>query len=152
MPGRMQGRFLSADPLHHHLVLSERRQRGSTFETTDLGKPLESSDEAFRPVYLCNAPDGSVYVADFYDFYIAHGQHYQSQIDPTTGRIYRLRGRSQKLERDINLAGKSSEELVAFLKHPNKWHRQMAVRLLGKRAHDEESHASQKNHVQGWCQ
>jgi len=142
MPGRMQGRFLSADPLHHHLVLSERRQRGSTFETTDVGKPLESSDNAFRPVYLCNAPDGSVYVADFYDFYIAHGQHYQSQIDPSTGRIYRLRGRSQKLERDINLAGKSSEELVALLKHPNKWHRQMAVRLLGKRARDEESHAS----------
>jgi putative membrane-bound dehydrogenase-like protein len=142
MPGRMQGRFLSADPLHHHLVLSERRQRGSTFETTDLGKPLESSDEAFRPVYLCNAPDGSVYVADFYDFYIAHGQHYQSQIDPTTGRIYRLRGRSQKLERDINLAGKSSEELVALLKHPNKWHRQMAVRLLGRRVRDEENHAS----------
>ena len=142
MPGRMQGRFLSADPLHNHLVLSERKRRGSTFETTDLGQPLSSTEDAFRPVYLCNAPDGSIYVADFYDFYIAHGQHYQSQIDPTTGRIYRLRGRSQKLERDVNLAGKSREELLALLKHPNKWHRQMAVRLLGRRVRDAEGQAS----------
>ena len=141
MPGRMQGRFLSADPLHNHLILSERKRRGSTFETTDLGNPLRSTEDAFRPVYLCNAPDGSVYVADFYDFYIAHGQHYQSQIDPTTGRIYRLRGRSQKLERDTNLAARSTAELIALLKHPNKWHRQMAVRLLGRRALDAESQA-----------
>ena len=137
MPERMQGRFLSADPIHHHLVLSERKRRGSTFETSDLGHPLKSTEDAFRPVYLCNAPDGSVYVADFYDFYIAHGQHYQSQIDPSTGRIYRLRGATGQLEKDVNLAAKTTGELITLLEHPNKWHRQMAVRLLGKRATNE---------------
>ncbi|NIP96255.1 MAG: hypothetical protein GWO24_23615, partial [Akkermansiaceae bacterium] len=53
VPTRMQGRFLAADPLHHLLVLSERKRRGSTFETADLGHPLKSEDPAFRPVYLC---------------------------------------------------------------------------------------------------
>lgn len=139
MPSRMQGRFLCADPIHHNLILAERKKRGSTFETTDLGQPLKSTEHAFRPVYLCNAPDGSVYVADFYDFYIAHGQHYQSQIDPSTGRIYRLRGKNQKLEKDVGLKNKSTAELVELLGHKNKWHRQMAVRLLGRRAQDEET-------------
>ena len=134
MPPRMQGRFLAADPLHHLLVLADRRKRGSTFETEDVGHPLKSSDPAFRPVYLCNAPDGSVYVADFYDYYIAHGQHYQSQIDPTTGRVYRLRGKERERARNLDLSALGSDALVQLLDHPNKWHRQMAVRLLGQRA------------------
>lgn len=134
VPTRMQGHFLAADPIHHFLVLSERRKRGSTFETQDLGHPLQSTDPAFRPVYLCNAPDGSIYVADFYDFYIAHGQHYQSQIDPSTGRVYRVRGKGNELEKKIRLSGLKGDELVELLAHPNKWHRMTAVRLLGQRA------------------
>ncbi len=133
MPTRMQGRFLAADPLHHFLVLSERTPRGSTFETADLGHPLVSEDEAFRPVYLCNAPDGSIYVADFYEHYIAHGQHYQSQIDPSTGRVYRLRGKGNELRRDTDLSTLDTNALVALLGHPNRWQRRTAVRLLGER-------------------
>ena len=97
----MQNKFLAADPLHQYLVLSERIRRGSTFETKDLGFPLRSKDFRFRPVYLTNAPDGSIYVADFYEHFIAHGQHYQSQIDPRTGRIYRLRSKEAKLKLDF---------------------------------------------------
>ncbi len=92
-----------------------------------------SDDFAFRPVYIGNAPDGSVLVADLYELYIAHGQHYQSQIDPTTGRIFRLRGKDAVLETDTNLTTKSTEQLVALLSHANKWHRHTAVRLLGER-------------------
>jgi putative heme-binding domain-containing protein len=33
----------------------------------------------------------------------------------------------------VNLARKTTTELVAMLSHPNKWHRQTAVRLLGER-------------------
>ena len=101
-------------------------------------KALESDDFAFRPVYLTNAPDGSLLVADFYEHYVAHGQHYQSQIDPDTGRVYRLRGKGLPMEKDHDLSAKSTSELLALLKHPNKWHRHMAVRLLGERR-DEKS-------------
>src|SRR5262249_43460803 len=101
--------------------------------TIDRGFALESDDKAFRPVFVANAPDGSMYVADFYEEYIAHGQNYQGQIDPDSGRIYRLRGKGLPLEKDVNLAGKSTMELIATLSHSNKWHRQTAVRLLGER-------------------
>jgi putative membrane-bound dehydrogenase-like protein len=133
MPSTYAGMLFGLDPLHNLVTTSVRTPRGSTFETADREPALRSSDVAFRPVYIANAPDGSLYIADMYEFYIAHGQHYQNQIDPTTGRIYRLRGKDSVLETDTNLAPKSTQDLVALLSHPNKWHRQTAVRLLGER-------------------
>jgi putative heme-binding domain-containing protein len=127
------GQLFFLDPVHSVVLAAERLPRGSTFDTRDLGPVLTSEDTAFRPVYIVNAPDGALYLADFYEHYIAHGQHYQSQIDPTTGRLYRLRAKGAKLERDVNLARKTADELIALLSHPNKWHRQVAVRLLGER-------------------
>ena len=134
LPSRLRDRFLCVDPLHHYLVAAERRPLGSSFETTDVGFPLRSDEITFRPVYLNNAPDGSIVIADFCEQYIAHGQNYQGQIDPESGRIYRLRGKAEPLESDVNIEAKSSAALVGLLSHPNLWHRQTAARLLGQRS------------------
>ena len=134
LPAARQGQMFWVDPVHSLLVATERQTRGATFGTRDLDQVLKSADDGFRPVFIVNAPDGSLHIADFYEHYIAHGQHYQSQIDPTTGRIYRLRGKGSVLEKDINLTRKSTDELLALLSHPNKWHRHSAARVLGWRA------------------
>jgi putative heme-binding domain-containing protein len=68
-----------------------------------------------------------------YEYYIAHGQHYQNQIDPTTGRLYRLRDKDAKLETDTNLEGKTTAQLVGLLGHPNKFHRTASLQLLAER-------------------
>lgn len=133
LPNAYGGRIFGADPLHRLLIVSERYPAGSNFETSDNAPALNGDDIAFRPVFLANAPDGSIYVADFYEEYIAHGQNYQGQIDPTTGRVYRLRGKDAKLNRDVDLSKKSTAELIEVLSHPNRWHRQTAVRVLGER-------------------
>ncbi|MFO1438511.1 MAG: PVC-type heme-binding CxxCH protein [Verrucomicrobiaceae bacterium] len=133
LPPALAGMLFAIDPLHNEVIASRRIPHGSTFDTKDHGVVVKSADPAFRPVYIANAPDGSIYVSDMYEFYIAHGQHYQNQIDPTTGRIYRIVGKDAKRETDINLAAKSTEQLIALLGHPNKWHRHTAVRLLGER-------------------
>lgn len=137
LPARMQGQLLSVDPLHHNLVASDRIATGSTFQTTDTGFPLRSDDLTFRPIYLANAPCGGVIISDFREQYIAHGQNYQGQIDPDSGRIYRIRGNDSPLIKDRNLESKTSPELLPFLGHDNLWHRQTAVRLLGQRADSE---------------
>ena len=133
IPDRLQGHLLAIDPLHHNFIASKRQPKGSTFETTDFGFPLKSTDLTFRPVYLANAPCGGVIFSDFREQFIAHGQNYQGQIDPDSGRIYRLRGKNSPLLKDRNLASKSSRELVSFLDHDNQWHRQTAVRVLAGR-------------------
>jgi putative membrane-bound dehydrogenase-like protein len=148
MPSKHAGMLFGLDPLHNLVTTSVRTPRGSTFETTDGEPALRSSDAAFRPVYVANAPDGSLHVADMYEFYIAHGQHYQNQIDPTTGRIYRLRGKDAVLETDFDLASKPGDRLVELLAHRNKWHRHTAVRLLGERR-DPATTAALRKMVEG---
>jgi putative membrane-bound dehydrogenase-like protein len=133
MPEKLRGLLFAIDPLHNEVIATKWKPRGSTFDTVDHGVVVKSSDEAFRPVYIANAPDGSIYVSDMYEYYIAHGQHYQNQIDPTTGRIYRIAGEGATLEKDLNVAAKASVDLVGLLSHPNKWHRNTAVRVLGER-------------------
>lgn len=133
MPSHSAGLLFALDPLHNVVLTSERIPRGATFETADREPALRSEDETFRPLYIANAPDGSLFLSDMCEFYIAHGQHYQNQIDPNSGRIYRLRGRGAVLEKDTNLERKTTEQLVALLSHDNKWHRHTAVRLLGER-------------------
>ena len=137
IPEKYQDHFFSIDPLHSNVIDSERIPFGSSFRTSDIGDVVNSADEGFRPVFIGNAPDGSLYIADFYEHYIAHGQHYQSQIDPTSGRIYRLRGKGSELEKNVNLTAMDDDGLIGLLSHPNKWHRRMAVRLLGERANPE---------------
>ncbi len=133
LPSELQGKLLALDPLHSEVIAISRQTRGATFSTTDEGVIVKSRDEAFRPVYIANAPDGSIFVADMYEYYIAHGQHYQNQIDTTTGRIYRLAGAGSTLENNVSATAASNEELVQWLDHPNKWHRYAASRELGLR-------------------
>ena len=135
IPPELQGMLFAIDPLHNEVIASNRHPRGATFTTKDHGVVVKSFDPAFRPVHIANAPDGSLMVSDMYEFYIAHGQHYQNQIDPTTGRIFRIAGKDMPRESDLNLAAKTDAELIALLDHPNKWHRHTAVRLLGERRH-----------------
>jgi len=132
MPTESAGHLFSLDPLHNLITETKVAPLGSTFSTTDLTPALRSDDEAFRPVFVTNAPDGSLFICDMYEYFIAHGQHYQNQIDPTTGRIYRLRGAASPLESQTDLTSLTTDELLALLAHPNKWHRQTAVRLLAE--------------------
>jgi putative heme-binding domain-containing protein len=133
IPEKWRGLLMGADPLHRKLTASTRIPAGSTFTTTDVDPALISDDVTFRPVYLTPSPDGSITIADFREEYIAHGQNYQGQIDPFSGRIYRLRGKDLPLESGVDLSKKSDTELISTLSHPNLWHRQTAVRLLSER-------------------
>lgn len=133
LPAQYQGHLFSLDPLHNTVTDSERIPQGSTYVTADLGIPMWSEDVAFRPLYSANAPDGSLFVSDMYEHYIAHGQHYQNQIDPTTGRLYRLHSPALKLETDYNLENKTDAQLVGLLSHPNKFHRTGSLQLLVER-------------------
>jgi len=133
MPERFLHKLVSVDPLHQNAYLTEMTPVGSTFRTRDVDEPLKSTDLGFRPVVLRTGPDGAVYIGDFYEEFIAHGQHYQGQVDPDTGRVYRLRAKEGYQYPVFNLNEKSTDELVDLLSHPAKWYRQTALRMIGDR-------------------
>jgi putative membrane-bound dehydrogenase-like protein len=101
---------------------------------------LASTDIWFRPVQFANAPDGTLYIADFYREVVEHPASLPPEIKKYLnlnsrgrGRIYRIVPDGFK-QRPLPQLGKASTaELVATLGHRNGWHRNTAARLLWQR-------------------
>jgi putative heme-binding domain-containing protein len=133
LPESYTGRLFGVEPLQGRVVLSEVSATGSTFRTRDLGYPVRSDDKWFRPVDIKTGPDGAIYVCDWYDRQVNHYRNHEGQIDATNGRIYRLKRRGAKPGERFDLRRSSSLELMALLRHPNKWFRQTALQMLAER-------------------
>ena len=106
---------------------------------------LASTDERFRPVNIHTAPDGSLYLVDYYHGVIQHKIYMTSYLRAQyesrgleapsyeLGRIYRIRHKDTPLGPQPKLLGASSPELIKALSHPNGWWRDTAQRLLVER-------------------
>lgn len=132
LPEQYHGRLFGVAPLLSHVVMSERTADRSSFQTKDVGYAIDSADPWFRPVDVQLGPDGAVYVADFYEQRIDHASHYQGRIHRESGRIYRIRAKEGRDEAVV-LAGRTDEELLDALTHPNKWVRQTALQTWADR-------------------
>jgi mono/diheme cytochrome c family protein/glucose/arabinose dehydrogenase len=149
LPADLYGNAFVAEPaanLVSRLVL-EQGERGLTARKAyPRGEFLASTDERFRPVYIANAPDGTMYIADMYRGIIEHrisiteylrDQILERRLDRSTGfgRIYRVM--HETTSRDVRPAlparNPSTDQLIAALAHPNGWWRDTAQRLLVER-------------------
>ena len=134
LPAEYRGRLFGVAPLLNHVVMSQVRPDGSSFRTEDVGLAVSSRDPWFRPVDIKIGPDGAVYFADWYDRQINHYRNHEGQLDPATGRIYRLKARDAKgPAKPLDLSLVSSHELVACLDNPTRSIRQTALRVIGDR-------------------
>ncbi|MEZ6063790.1 MAG: hypothetical protein R3C19_25865, partial [Planctomycetaceae bacterium] len=92
---------------------------------------LKANDRWFRGINLKYAPDGSVYLIDWYDKNACHRTNPEIW-DRTNGRIYRIVYGDRKPER-VNLGAMSRAELVELQLHDNEWFVRMSRRLLQER-------------------
>src|SRR5262249_15895865 len=92
---------------------------------------LGGDDPWFRPVDACAAPDGSVFVADWYDAGV--GGHAFS--DQTTGRIYRVAPQGHRSQ-GVKLDLATGQRLITPLKSPNIATQDVGRRLLIARGTD----------------
>jgi putative membrane-bound dehydrogenase-like protein len=116
---------------------------GPTFTARRLDRDCEflaSVDTWFRPVFLCQGPDGAIYVADFYREVIETPLSLPEEIKRRynlesrgRGRIWRIVPQDGRRLPPPCLSRASSAELVALLEHENAWHRLTAQRLLLER-------------------
>jgi putative heme-binding domain-containing protein len=131
LPEAYRGKLFGVAPLLNHVVMSEVKRDGSSFQTQDVGHPVTTSDRWFRPVDIKLGPDGGIYVADWYDGQTSHIRNQEGQLDRTNGRVYRLTGANAKPVARFDLSMLSSRQLVDRLSDPNRWTRQTALRILG---------------------
>lgn len=120
------------------------KQNGILVEAFDPNPGREfmaSTDERFRPVHGTFGPDGGFYLVDMYQGIVQHGAYMtdylrekilERKLDSPghMGRIWRIVPKGAKLQEAPKLSNASTEELVAYLSHPDGWYRDMAQRLL----------------------
>ena len=133
LPEKYHGRLFGIEPLQGQIVQSDIRPDTTTFQTRDIDRPIKCNDQWFRPVDIKVGPDGAVYFCDLYEQRIDHSSHYAGRVTPETGRVYRMTGRSPLKIPRFDYAELPTRSLVPLLKHPNKWHRQTALRVLADR-------------------
>ena len=129
----LEGRFIASMALTNRVLGTALYRDTSTFRTED-GPPLfESANNWFRPVDTKTGPDGSLFFADWSDSRLSHLDP-RDTWDKESGRIWRIRAtRTETKLETFDFAKMSGDELIARLSHPNKWHRQMALRILWDR-------------------
>jgi putative heme-binding domain-containing protein len=134
LPERYHGVLFGVAPLLNHVVTSVVVRDGSSVRTHDIGHAVNTTDRWFRPVDITLGPDGAIYVADWYDRQVAHLHNYEGQIDPGSGRIYRLSAKGSPAPAPpIDLGKMSTRQLVERLSDANRWIRQTSLRLIADR-------------------
>jgi len=93
---------------------------------------MKSADKWYRGLGIRQAPDGSVFVADWYD---ARACHQQRPHDRTNGRIYKISyGTPQPWKDDVSKM--SNDDLVQHQTSKNEWLVRHARRVLQERGVD----------------
>jgi putative membrane-bound dehydrogenase-like protein len=124
LPKKYWGQPLHTDAGPRHVRCYHLKPQGAGYEV-DREDMVTSTDNWFRPSDVCVAPDGSVFVCDWYDPGVGgHGMG-----DTTRGRVYRLapKGHNYQVPK-VDL--ESKEGILAALGSPNLAVRYMAMAKL----------------------
>jgi putative heme-binding domain-containing protein len=135
-PDDWQGHQVTNDFRANRIVRFAISDDGSGFASKPAGEVLSSTDRAFRPVDIRMGPDGALYVADWYNPIINHGEvgFRDPRRDRTHGRIWRISVKDRPaLERPRLHDGTPVAALLDHLKAPEGWTRQYARRALVER-------------------
>lgn len=132
-PDSMQGNvlfntFIGFQGIRQHKIYKE----GSGFVGQETEALLQSKDPNFRPVDLQFGPDGALYVVDWYNPIIQHGEQNfrDAKRDHTKGRIWRISHKEKEKLKTIDLTKLSIAELLDQLKLPEDRSRYRARRML----------------------
>ncbi len=129
----LEGRFIATMSLINRVISTALYRDTSTFRTEDGPVIVESANNWFRPVDTKVGPDGALFFADWSDSRLSHLDP-RDTWDKESGRIWRMRaaGPAGKMEA-FDFEKMTGDELIAKLSHANKWHRQMALRVMWDR-------------------
>jgi putative membrane-bound dehydrogenase-like protein len=131
-PERFRGKYIAGDLLGHAVYWHDLTPEGSSFRSAHGGDLLLANDTWFATSDVATGPDGSVYVADWFDKRTAHPDP-DADWDKSNGRIYKIEAKGTKPVAPFDLAKLSSDRLMSLLSHPNDWFRRKARQVLADR-------------------
>ncbi len=108
---------------------------GAGYASREQAELIKTKHVAFRPIDVKMGPDGAIYIADWYNPIIQHGEvdFRDPRRDHTRGRIWRVTAKGRPLVARPKLVGASTDELLEALKAPEDWTRHQAKRVIKER-------------------
>ncbi|HAM70202.1 MAG TPA: hypothetical protein DCM86_00980, partial [Verrucomicrobiales bacterium] len=134
-PDDWQGSMVTCDFRAHRVVRFSIQEQGSAYVTQEMPDLVRSQDATFRPIDVKLGPDGALYIADWSNPIIQHGEvdFRDPRRDKEHGRIWRVTRKGGPVIPVTDLTRASNEELLARLTGPSGFHREKARRVLAER-------------------
>lgn len=135
LPESWQGSLITNDFRAHRVCRYVVTPEGAGYTSREQTELIKSNHPAFRPIDVKMGPDGAIYIADWYNPIIQHGEvdFRDPRRDHTRGRIWRVTVKNRPLVPRPQLVGAPVPELLEQLKAPEGWTRHMAKRVLKER-------------------
>jgi putative heme-binding domain-containing protein len=146
LPESWLGSVITNDFRANRINRFKLEEQGSGYASKQTEDLMWTSHVAFRPVDINLGPDGAIYVADWYNPIIQHGEvdFYDPRRDQEHGRIWRIVAKNRPLVKTPKLSKAPVTELLAALTLPEDWTRSQAKQVLKDRGATEVIPALQK--------
>ena len=132
LPDDWQGNLITHDFRGHRVCRFVLSEDGAGFAARQQPDLISSQHVAFRPIDVKQGPDGAIYIADWYNPIIQHGEvdFRDPRRDHTHGRIWRVTAKGRKTVPRPQLVGPSATRLLESLKSSESFERHHAKRVL----------------------
>ncbi|MCG8648338.1 MAG: L-sorbosone dehydrogenase, partial [Pirellulales bacterium] len=136
IPPQWWGDFVTNDFRSHRVCRFTIKSSGSGYIGRQQPEIVTSSNVAFRPIDARMGPDGALYIADWYNPIIQHGEvdFRDDRRDRKHGRIWRVSFAGRELDRWPAFDKQSDVQLLNLLEDPALPVRQFARQELWTRA------------------
>jgi glucose/arabinose dehydrogenase/HEAT repeat protein len=132
LPNDWQGNAITNDFRANRVVRFQISDRDGTFVSKQMPDVITSTDVAFRPIDVKMGPDGAIYIADWYNPIINHGEvdFRDPRRDKSHGRIWRITAKGRAVVEKPKLVGVPVAQVLEQLKSAEPWTRQQAKVVL----------------------
>src|SRR5262249_2833927 len=134
-PDDWQGSPVTCDFRAHRVVRFSISEKGAGYVTQTMPDLLRTSADTFRPIDVKLGPDGALYIADWSNPIIQHGEvdFRDPRRDKEHGRIWRITATGRPLAPTRDFTKLKNQELLDELLSPEGYAREQARRVLIER-------------------